>query len=100
MKQDLENMDFWGYVARIQEEVGQEVLEQVTEDEYFPCVKVISDYMYNLRNLHIGRIWAMNRHANKFIDLINEALKKRSILISEYYVHISNLKLQDHGEKD
>lgn len=100
MKQDFENMNFWEYVARIQEKVKQEVLEQVTEEEYLPCVRAISGYMYNLRNLHIGRIWAMNRHENKFIGLINEALKKHSILISEYYIHISSVENKNHGEED
>ena len=89
MKQDFKNMDFWEYVARIQEEVGQEVLEQVTGEEYVPCVRAISDYMYNLRNLHIGRIWAMNMSENKFIKLINEALKKRNIFIASNYIHFS-----------
>lgn len=93
MKQDFKNMDFWEYVARIQEEVGQEVLEQVEIEEYFPCMRAITDYMYNLRNLHIGRIWAMNKSGNKFIKLINEALKKRNIFISEVYIHISNVGL-------
>ena len=92
--------DFWMYVAQIQEEVRQEVLAQVTEDEYFSCIQAIYDYMFNLRAMHLDRIWAMNRSANKYIDLINEALKKRSILISEYYVHISTLKHQDHGKED
>lgn len=89
MKQDFKNMDFWEYVARIQDEVGQEVLEQVTDEEYFTCVRAITDYMYNLRNLHIGRIWAMNVSGNKFIKLINEALKKRNIFIASNYIHIS-----------
>lgn len=89
MKQDFKDQDFWEYVARIQEEVGQEVLEQVTDEEYFPCVRAIGDYMYNLRNLHIGRIWAMNITDNKFIKLINEALKKRNIFIASNYIHIS-----------
>ena len=89
MKQDFKNMDFWEYVARIQEEVGQEVLEQVTEEEYFPCVRAISDYMYNLRNMHMGRIWHFNSMNNKYIKLINEALAKRNIFIAANYMHIS-----------
>ena len=100
MKKKLQMQDFWMYVAQIQEEVGKEVLKQVTEEEYFPCVRAISDYMFNLRAMHLDTIWAMNRSGNKYIDLINEALKKRSILISEYYVHISTLKHQDHGKED
>ena len=93
-------MDFWEYVARIQEEVGQEVLEQVTDEEYFPCVRAISDYMYNLRNLHIGRIWAMNITDNKFIKLINEALTKRNIYISSTGILISIYQHQDYGKED
>lgn len=89
MKPDIKTQDFWEYVARIQEEVGKEVLEQVTDEEYFPCVRAISDYMYNLRNLHIGRIWAMNVSKNKFIQLINDALWKKGILISDDCIHIS-----------
>lgn len=100
MKKDFENQDFWEYVARIQEEVGQEVLEQVTDEEYFPCVRTITDYMYNLRNLHIGRIWAMNITDNKFIQLINEALKKRNVFISFKYIHISINEHQDYGKED
>ena len=88
------------YVAQIQKEVVEEVLERVTEDEYLSCMKTISCYMFELRAMHLDSIWAMNRSGNKYIDLINEALKKRSILISEYYVHISTLEHQDHGEKD
>ena len=89
MKQDIKKQDFWEYVARIQEEVGKEVLEQVTDEEYIPCARVISDYMYNLRNLHIGRIWAMNVSENKFVQLINDVLWKRGIFISENCMHIS-----------
>lgn len=81
--------NFWLYAAQIYEEVAQEVLEQVSEDEYLPCVKVISDYMFNLRAMHIDRIWAMNKSRNVYIPLINEALKKRNIFISECYIHIS-----------
>lgn len=100
MKKDNQIQDFWLYVAQIQEEVKQEVLDQVTEDEYFPCLRTITDYMFCLKATYLDRIWAMNRHANKFIDLINEALKKRSILISEFYVHISNIKHQDNGKEN
>ena len=92
--------DFWMYVAQIQKEVADEVLERVTEDEYLSCMKTISCYMFELRAMHLDSIWAMNRSANKYIDLINEALEKRSILISEYYVHISSLKHKDNGEED
>lgn len=81
--------DFWMYVAQIQEEVSQEVLEQVEIEEYFPCIRAITDYMFNLRAMHIDRIWAMNRTGNKFIELINEALKKRNIFIASNYIHIS-----------
>ena len=81
--------DFWLYTAQIYEEVAQEVLEQVSEDEYLPCVRVISDYMFNLRAMHMDRIWAMNKSRNVYIKLINEALKKRNIFISECYIHIS-----------
>ena len=81
--------DFWLYTAQIYEEVAQEVLEQVSEDEYLPCVKVISDYMFNLRAMHMDRIRAMNKNKNVYIPLINEALKKRNIFISECYIHIS-----------
>ena len=100
MKQAVKTMDFWEYVARIQDGVGKEVLGQVTDDEYTPCLKTFIDYMHNLRNMHLDRIWAINRHANKFIDLINEALKKRGILICEYYVHISVIKHQNYGKED
>ena len=100
MKKDYQIKDFWLYVAQIQEEVTQEVLKQVTDEEYLPCKRTITDYMFCLKATHLDRIWAMNRHANKFIDLINEALKKRSILICEYYVHISSLQYKDHGKED
>ena len=93
MKKDYQMQDFWMYVAQIQEEVGQEVLEQVEIDEYFPCIRAITDYMFNLRAMHLDRIWAMNRTDNKFIKLINEALKKRNIIISECYINISNIGL-------
>ena len=100
MKKDYQIEDFWLYVAQIQKEVVEEVLERVTEEEYLPCMKAISSYMFDLRAMHLDRIWAMNRSGNKYIDLINEALKKRSILISEYYVHISSLQNKDYGKED
>ena len=89
MKRAVKMQDFWLYTAQIYEEVAQEVLEQVSEDEYLPCVKVISDYMFNLRAMHMDRIRAMNKNKNVYIPLINEALKKRNIFISECYIHIS-----------
>lgn len=89
MKKDYQMQDFWLYVAQIQEEVGQEVLEQVSEDEYFPCVRAITDYMFNLRAMHLNSVWAMNMSGNKYIKLINEALAKRNILIAPNYIHIS-----------
>ena len=89
MKRAVKMQDFWMYVAQIQEEVSQEVLEQVEIEEYFPCIRAITDYMFNLRAMHLDRIWAMNRSGNKFIKLINEALKKRNIFISECDIHIS-----------
>ena len=91
MKKEIKMQDFWLYVAQIQEEVSQEVLEQVEIEEYFPCIRAITDYMFNLRAMHLDRIWAMNYTDNKFIKLINEALKKRNIVISECYIHISNI---------
>ena len=100
MKKNYQMQDFWIYVAQIQKEVVEEVLKQIPEVEYLSCMKVISSYMLDLRAMRLESIWAMNRSGDKYIDLINEALKKRSILISEYYVHISTLKHQDHGEKD
>ena len=100
MKKDYQMQDFWMYVAQIQKEVVEEVLERVSEEEYLSCMKTISTYMFDLRAMHLDSIWAMNRSGNKYIDLINEALKKRSILISEYYVHISTLKHEDHGKED
>ena len=93
MKKEIKMQDFWMYVAQIQEEVSQEVLEQVEIEEYFPCIRAITDYMFNLRATHLDRIWAMNKSGNKFIKLINEALKKRNIYISESYIHISNIGL-------
>ena len=100
MKREVKMQDFWIYVAQIQKEVVEEVLKQVPEVEYLSCMKVISSYILDLRAMRVESIWAMNRSANKYIELVNEALKKRSILISEYYVHISTLKHQDHGEKN
>lgn len=100
MKKNYQIQDFWLYVAQIQKEVVEEVLERVTEEEYLSCMKAISSYMFDLRAMHLDRIWEMNRSGNKYIDLINEALEKRSILISEYYIHISAIKHQDHGEED
>ena len=93
MKKEIKIQDFWLYVAQIQEEVGQEVLEQVEIGEYFTCVRAISDYMFCLRATHLDRIWAMNRSGNKFIKLINEALKKYGIFISEYSILISSTEL-------
>lgn len=89
MKKEIKMQDFWLYVAQIQEEVGQEVLEQVTIEEYFPCIRAISDYMYNLRAMHLDRIKLFNKGQNKYIPLINEALKKRNIFIASNYIHIS-----------
>ena len=89
MKLAIETMDFWEYVARIQDEVRQEVLKQVTDDEYLPCLKTFLDYMYNLRNFHIGRIKLFNKGQNKYIPLINEALKKRNIFIYSDYINIA-----------
>lgn len=100
MKREVKMQDFWIYVAQIQKEVVEEVLKQVPEVEYLSCMKVISSYILDLRAMRLESIWAMNRSANKYIELVNEALKKRSILISEYYVHISTLNHQDHGEKN
>ena len=100
MKKNYQMQDFWMYVAQIQKEVVEEVLERVPEEEYLTCMKEISTYMFDLRAMHLDSIWAMNRSGSKYIDIINEALKKRSILISEYYVHISTLKHQDHGKED
>ena len=89
MKKNYQMQDFWMYVAQIQEEVGQEVLEQVEIEDYFPCMRAFTDYMFNLRAMHLDRIWAMNRSENKFIQLINEALLKRGIEIASNYIHIS-----------
>ena len=100
MKKDYKMQDFWMYVAQIQKEVVEEVLKRIPEVEYLSCMKVISSYLLDLRAMRLDSIWAMNRSGNKYIELVNEALKKRSILISEYYVHISTLKHQDHGKED
>lgn len=89
MKEDYQMQDFWIYVAKIQDEVTKEVLEQVKEDEYFTCVRLINDYMFNLRAMHMDRIWAMNNIRNKYVRLINEALGKRNIYIAPNYIHIS-----------
>lgn len=90
MKPDIKTQNFWEYVARIQEEVTNEVLEQTTDDEYSICMQAILDYMYDLRNMHLDKIWHFNSMDNKWIKLINEALKKRNIFISYKYIHISN----------
>lgn len=45
--------------------------------------------MFNIRNMHIDGIWALNMIENKYINLINEALKKRNIFICSTYIHIS-----------
>ena len=100
MKREVKMQDFWMYVAQIQEEVGQEVLEQVEMDEYFPCIRAITDYMFNLRVMHLDRIWAMNKTENKFIKLINEALAKRNICISSTGILISIYQRQDYGKED
>ena len=89
MKQEIKMQDFWLYVAQIQDEVTKEVLEQITEDEYFTCVRLINDYMFNLRAMHMDRIRAMNSIRSKYVRLINEALGKRNIYIAYNYIHIS-----------
>lgn len=89
MKPDIKTQHFWEYVARIQEEVTNEVLEQTTDDEYSICMQAILDYMYDLRNMHLDKIWHFNSMDNKWIKLINEALAKRNILIASNYIHIS-----------
>ena len=53
-------------------------------------MQAILDYMYDLRNMHLDKIWHFNSMDNKWIKLINEALKKRNIFISYKYIHISN----------
>ena len=90
MKPDIKKQDFWEYVDRIQEEVTKEVLEQTTIDEYSICLQAILDYMHDLRNMRMDRIWYYNGMENKYIKLINEALRKRNIFISSTYLHISN----------
>lgn len=90
MKPDIKKQDFWEYVARIQEEVTKEVLEQTTIDEYSICLQDILDYMHDLRNMRTDRVWHWNSIDNKYIILINEALRKRNIYISSNYIHISN----------
>ena len=89
MKREFKMQDFWEYVARIQEEVTNEVLDQITEDEHYQCKETVNDYMYNLRNVQVGVISAFNRGENKYIKLINEALAKRNIFIASNYIHIS-----------
>ena len=89
MKPDIKTQSLWEYVARIQEEVSKEVLEQTTDDEYSICMQAILDYMYDLRNMHLDRIWQCNSMNNKYIKLINEALAKRNIFIAYNYIHIS-----------
>ena len=89
MKPDIKTQNFWEYVARIQEEVTNEVLEQTTDDEYSICMQAILDYMYDLRNMHLDKIWHFNSMDNKWIKLINEALAKRNIFIASNYIHIS-----------
>ena len=89
MKKDLQIQDFWLYVAQIQQEITQEVLNQVAEDEYFQCARTITDYMFNLRAMHLVRIKLYNKGQNKYITLINEALKKRNIFIYSDYINIA-----------
>ena len=89
MKKELKMQDFWLYVAQIQEQVGNEVLKQVTEDEYLTCVKTITDYMFCLKAMYLGRIQLFNKGQNKYIPLINEALKKRGIFIYSDYINIA-----------
>ena len=89
MKPDIKTQSLWEYIARIQEEVSKEVLEQTTDDEYSVCLQAILDYMYELRNMHIDRIWHFNSMNIKYVKLINEALKKHNIFISSKYIHIS-----------
>lgn len=100
MKPDIKTQDFWEYVARIQEEVTKEVLEQTTDDEYSVCLQAILDYMYELRNMHMNRIWHFNSMNIKYVKLINEALKKHNIFITSNYIHISNVQHQDNGKED
>lgn len=90
MKPDIKTQSLWEYIARIQEEVSKEVLEQTTDDEYSVCLQAILDYMYELRNMNTDRIWHFNSMNIKYVKLINEALKKHNIFISSKYIHISN----------
>ena len=89
MKKEIKMQDFWLYVAQIQEEVKQEVLDQVTEDDYFPCLRTITDYMFCLKATHMDRIKLFNQGQNKYIPLINEALKTRNIWMYSDYMSIS-----------
>ena len=89
MKPDIKTQNLWEYIARIQEEVSKEVLEQTTDDEYSVCLQAILDYMYELRNMNTDRIWHFNSMNIKYVKLINEALKKHNIFISSQYIHIS-----------
>ena len=89
MKPDIKTQDFWEYIARIQEEVAKEVLEQATDDEYIICLRAFLDYMYVIRNMRMDRIWHFNSMDNKYIKLTNEALAKRGIFIASNYIHIS-----------
>ena len=89
MKPDIKTQNLWEYVARIQEEVTKEVLEQTTDDEYSVCLQAISDYMYELRNMNMDRIWHFNSMNIKYVKLINKALAKRNIFIASNYIHIS-----------
>ena len=89
MKPDIKTQSLWEYIARIQEEVSKEVLEQTTDDEYSVCLQAILDYMYELRNMNMDRIWHFNSMNIKYVKLVNEALKKHNIFISSNYKHIS-----------
>ena len=89
MKPDIKTQSLWEYIARIQEEVSKEVLEQTTDDEYSVCLQAILDYMYELRNMNMDRIWHFNSMNIKYVKLVNEALKKHNIFISSNYIHIS-----------
>ena len=89
MKPDIKTQSLWEYIARIQEEVSKEVLEQTTDDEYSMCLQALLDYLFDLRNMHMDRIWHFNSMDNKYIKLINEALAKRNIFIASNYIHIS-----------
>lgn len=89
MKPDIKTQDFWEYLARIQDEVAKEVLEQATDDEYIICLRTFLDYMYVIRNMRIDRILYFNSTENKYIKLTNEALAKRNIFIASNYIHIS-----------